>query len=827
MDVFVINMIPKSLSGETNQDSEPNLAVNLNNPKQIAATAFTPDPLQGPSAPIYTSNDGGKSWALNLIVPGAGFAVGFYLPTADITLRFGGKSNVLYAGILRADDLHLNVLRTDNYAGSAQMTVLEDRSNEDQPWVQAITAEKVGGAPDRVYIGNNNFGANPTATVDLSLDAATAPPPAGFSPNALTARIPAGGQNGPSIRTAAHEDGTVYAVFFNWQTPAAIPLTADVVICRDDNWAQGVTPFSALIDPGDNLAGLRFAPNVQIPWANFSYLGQERVGSHLSIAVDPHNSSVVYVAWADFPTGVAPYTIHLRRSTDRGVTWSSDLRLIPNGVNPALAISAKGQVGFLYQTLTDSGATWETHVEISANGFAGQWWTAVLAAVPSNAPARTFLPYLGDYVYLQAVGKDFYGIFSANNTPNASNFPNGVVYQRNANFGTHTLLDLDNVTPVPISIDPFFFKVTIKTGEVATAIADSGNFGDACLGSFVDEPLTINNPGDAPLQIFNITSSLADFEVPSVLSYPLKVSAGDSIDLSIRFRPTSVGPKSATLTIFSDDPAGPHTVSLSGACLAPRLSMLIANTGNFGKCCIGYFVDESLVLGNSSKCGLSVTAISSSSADFLVPQVITYPLRIGAGSALSVPIRFEPTSLGSKSATITVTSDDPAGPGVIPVSGDVPSGKLAVTGSTLFGGVKCCRREQRVVSVCNVGECVLHVSSVAFKRKRRHFRLINNPFPAILHPGSCLDVVIQYRAEERVPRACELVIASDDPDHPVMCLDVIAHTIWECCEGCRGEQGKKCCDEHCRECCKGSNRACRDDEDDDDDGEEREDDGES
>jgi len=56
MDVFVINMIPKSLSGEQNQDSEPNLAVNPANPLQASATAFTPDPLSGPPLrPSYGS----------------------------------------------------------------------------------------------------------------------------------------------------------------------------------------------------------------------------------------------------------------------------------------------------------------------------------------------------------------------------------------------------------------------------------------------------------------------------------------------------------------------------------------------------------------------------------------------------------------------------------------------------------------------------------------------------------------------------------------------------------------------------------------------------
>ena len=73
-------------------------------------------------------------------------------------------------------------------------------------------------------------------------------------------------------------------------------------------------------------------------------------------------------------------------------------------------------------------------------------------------PARTFLPYLGDYVRMIAVGTSFYGVFCGNNTPDLANFPSGVTYQRNANWATKTLLSTDGVTHVPISIDPFFFE---------------------------------------------------------------------------------------------------------------------------------------------------------------------------------------------------------------------------------------------------------------------------------------------------------------------------------------------------------------------------------
>ena len=465
MPITVVNMIPKALSGETNQDSEPNLAVNPNNTMQIVGTAFTPSPSGGTLAPIYVSSDGGQTWALNAIVPGASS-----FPTFDITMKFGGTSNVLYGGIIRADNTNPAILRTSNYLSPTPMTVLLTRAPsssgaiDDQPWVQATTATAVAGTPDRVYVGSNDQLTSPkSAHIDQSLSAATAAAPAGFTAAGVTiaSRSAAGGQDGPSVRPTIHSSGRIYAAYFNWTNfSSASIVTTDVVVCRDDNWGSGGSPYAALVDAGDHLAGVRVATGVKIPWENNHFLGQERVGSHLSIAVDPTNSSIVYLAWADFPAGAAPYTIHLRKSTDAGVTWSADLRAIANGISPALAVNSKGHVGFLYQTLTTSGTRWETHIEVSTDGFASAPTPSVLANVPSNAPVSTFLPYLGDYIYLMAVGTTFFGIFSANNTPDNANFPNGVKYQRNANFATHQLLNVDNTSPVPISIDPFFFTVT-------------------------------------------------------------------------------------------------------------------------------------------------------------------------------------------------------------------------------------------------------------------------------------------------------------------------------------------------------------------------------
>src|SRR5713101_6607947 len=238
--VLIVNMIPKSLSGEDHQDSEPSLAVNPANPRQIAASAFTPDPSHGPRAPIYISTDGGNTWTLNSIVPST---VADGSATADITVAFGSSSNNLYAGIIRfpfpGDRTRLNILRTNDFGSSATMKVLVDRigSGVDQPYVQATTVKSgTGQGKDRVYVGDNDFNAagGKTATIDQTLNGAVVNPK--FKSVRIESRTTAG-QDGPPIRPAIHPDGTVYAVFHSWRAfdNSSGDGTADIVVVRDDS----------------------------------------------------------------------------------------------------------------------------------------------------------------------------------------------------------------------------------------------------------------------------------------------------------------------------------------------------------------------------------------------------------------------------------------------------------------------------------------------------------------------------------------------------------------------------------------------------------------
>ena len=162
MTLQIVNMIPKSLSGEVGQDSEPNIAVNPEQPNQIVATAFTLDPMNGNHAPVYVSEDAGATWSLRSIVPGGP-------GPADITVAFGSRGGALYAGILNFTSFNFKVLRATNPFALQPMTLLVDRPDEDQPWVTAMTAHAGANDHDQVYVGHNDFSAQPTtASVELS-----------------------------------------------------------------------------------------------------------------------------------------------------------------------------------------------------------------------------------------------------------------------------------------------------------------------------------------------------------------------------------------------------------------------------------------------------------------------------------------------------------------------------------------------------------------------------------------------------------------------------------------------------------------------------------
>jgi hypothetical protein len=473
-NVSIVNTIPRTASWDEWNDSEPSVAVNPRDPRQIAVSAFTPSLVARlphaktlgelkaaiTTAPLFFSIDSGATWVLADMLPAGGPI------TRDITLRFSPQSGALFAAMLRYSDSSLAIVRSrspKSFGVMETILALDFHRGDDQPYLEVAGASATS---DHVLFSSNvvNIYQPQSAKFYRGLDfgGAHMPDP---EPTNLDDREGRKG-DGPSIRTAVAADGRVYEAFFSWRSAEPVPdsdvikVRADLVVLRDDRLGADQPPFARLVEPSDRQRGVLVVPDIAIAFEDV--LGNQRIGSSLSIAVDPVRSDRVYVAWSD--GDAKSYRLHLKRSDSGGQSWSTvALPGVIRGTNPSVAVNGAGAVALLYQHFVESGA-WESRVLVSPDGS----FVSPTSILLSSAPPLTSVdvPLLGDYDQIQAVGNDFYGVFAANNIPVCRNFPRGVVYRRYADFDAHELYD-GNSAPrhtVEPSVDPFFFHIT-NAGE--------------------------------------------------------------------------------------------------------------------------------------------------------------------------------------------------------------------------------------------------------------------------------------------------------------------------------------------------------------------------
>ena len=72
-------------------------------------------------------------------------------------------------------------------------------------------------------------------------------------------------------------------------------------------------------------------------------------------------------------------------------------------------------------------------------------------------PGHVIQPYLGDYIHLEAHGRDFYGIFSASNDLSATHFSQPLIVQRHYDQARKPVDSSGR--PVAVSMDPYVVRV--------------------------------------------------------------------------------------------------------------------------------------------------------------------------------------------------------------------------------------------------------------------------------------------------------------------------------------------------------------------------------
>ena len=227
---------------------------------------------------------------------------------------------------------------------------------------------------------------------------------------------------------------------------------------------------------------------------------------------------------------------------------------------------------------------------------------------------------------------------------------------------------------------PLSGQCTAATSPNLVVSPTSVSFGSTAVGgTSAASTVRLSNTGAAALSVTGLSlagSNAADF-VRSTPTLPLQVAAGSSTSISITFKPTASGTRTASLTVASNNPAGNVTVPLSGSATIPQPLLQISPTSvSFGSVAVGATSAAStLQLSNTGAAALSVTALNlagANAAEFSQSSP-TLPLQIAAGASANISISFKPAASGTRTATLTIASNNPSGNVSVALSGTAPA----------------------------------------------------------------------------------------------------------------------------------------------------------
>jgi subtilisin-like proprotein convertase family protein len=208
----------------------------------------------------------------------------------------------------------------------------------------------------------------------------------------------------------------------------------------------------------------------------------------------------------------------------------------------------------------------------------------------------------------------------------------------------------------------------IASGDTTPSTFDGTQYGNVLIGDAPANVFTIENYGTGTLLLTNtprvqITGAHAsDFSLPT---QPASVvDAASSISFQLRFMPSGLGTRNATVTISSNDPdESPYTFAVQGTGVSPEIDIPGSSAVNFGNVLlVGGTQSISLDIENNGTATLllggdpRVSIGGTHAMDF---SVISNPANsIAPGGSSSMTLQFDPSALGTRSATISIANSD-------------------------------------------------------------------------------------------------------------------------------------------------------------------------
>jgi iron transport multicopper oxidase len=233
-------------------------------------------------------------------------------------------------------------------------------------------------------------------------------------------------------------------------------------------------------------------------------------------------------------------------------------------------------------------------------------------------------------------------------------------------------------------------------------------FPTTTIGSSSEKTLTLT--AASSLTVNKLTSSSSQYVVGTTSPpLPAALSAGQTIQVPLKFTPTRAGLIASTLT--AETTQGPASFSLSGEGRASGAQLSTSpSIISYGGVAVGTSSSGTATFSNVGSAPLTINAEKLPAAPFTVTGMPSVGSQIEPGKAVTVTVTFEPTAEGSFSAELGMETT--GGNGTVRLSGTAgPPGVLKITSeNNEFGEVAVGKTATRSFTVSNTGGTNVSIS---------------------------------------------------------------------------------------------------------------------
>ena len=299
-------------------------------------------------------------------------------------------------------------------------------------------------------------------------------------------------------------------------------------------------------------------------------------------------------------------------------------------------------------------------------------WQQVNFSSPIPVSANT--TYIASYFAPKghySVNDNFFTKAGIDNAPlhelaNGVDGPDGVYkYGSSSGFPTSTY-ESDNYW-----VDIVYTPQTTAANPQLSASPSSLSFGNVATNTSATLSETITSSGSSALTVNSASVTGAGFTLVAG-SFPATLNPGQALTLQVKFTPTSTGAATGKLTISSNSASGATAViALTGTGTTagtPQLTVS-ATSLSFGNVADSSSAALSLTLTSSGSSAVTVNSATITGAGFSVIGG-SFPLTLNASQSATVKVQFAPTTAGSATGKLTITSNSTSGsPAVVALSG--------------------------------------------------------------------------------------------------------------------------------------------------------------